>query len=91
MVPTATTLLPAAWARFEQQRAIARNYTREVNQVNASLTFAMENGFEVTGYVRNLGDEQYLTQIFPSTAQAGSISGYPSQPRTYGVTARVRF
>ena len=76
---------------FEQQRAIARNYTREVNQVNASLTFAMENGFEVTGYVRNLGDEQYLTQIFPSTAQAGSISGYPSQPRTYGVTARVRF
>ncbi|MCH2487724.1 MAG: TonB-dependent receptor, partial [Erythrobacter sp.] len=70
---------------------LARNFRREVNQVNASLTLALENGFELSGYVRNLTDERYLTQIFPGVAQPGTISGYPNQPRTYGATVRYRF
>ena len=72
-------------------RAIAADYRREVNQVNGSLTFAMENGLEVAAWVRNLTNERYLTQIFDGVAQTGTISGYPNQPRTYGGTVRFRF
>ena len=72
-------------------RAIAANYRREVNQVNASLTLALESGFEVGAYVRNLTNERYLTTIFDGVAQQGTISGYPNQPRTYGATVRYRF
>ncbi len=76
---------------FAQGIAIARQFRREVNQVNASITFVMENGFELSGYVRNLTDDRYITQIFDGVAQAGTVSGYPNAPRTYGATARYRF
>ena len=69
----------------------AQQYSREVNQVNASITFIMDNGFELAAWARNLLDERYLTTIFPGVAQSQTISGYPSQPRTYGVTARYKF
>ncbi|MEL6826670.1 MAG: TonB-dependent receptor [Pseudomonadota bacterium] len=66
-------------------------YTREVNNVNASLGFVSENGLGVTFWSRNLFDDERITTAFPSVAQAGSLSGYPSQPRTYGVTVRKTF
>lgn len=66
-------------------------YTREVNLVNASLGFVSENGLGVTLWSRNLFDDERITTAFPSVAQAGSLSGYPSQPRTYGVTVRKTF
>jgi iron complex outermembrane recepter protein len=40
---------------------------------------------------RNLLDDRDLTAIFDSVAQDESISGYPNQPRTYGIAARFRF
>jgi len=40
---------------------------------------------------RNLTGDEYLLSAFPSVAQAGSISGYPSQPRTYGLTVKYNF
>lgn len=76
---------------FEQGIAVARQFRREVNLVNASLAFVMENGFELSGYVRNLFDDRYITTIFDGVAQAGTVSGYPNAPRTYGATARFRF
>ncbi|QTD56580.1 TonB-dependent receptor [Parasphingorhabdus cellanae] len=69
----------------------AESLQREVNQLNASLTFQHTSGFELSVYGRNLTNAEYLTTIFPSVAQNGSISGYPSQPRTYGVTGRFKF
>lgn len=66
-------------------------YSREVNEVNASAGFEKDNGLSVAVWARNLFDEQRITTAFPSVAQAGSISGYPNQPRTYGVTLRKRF
>ena len=30
-------------------------------------------------------------QIFDPPAQSGSISGYPSEPRTYGLSARFKW
>lgn len=64
---------------------------REVNQLNASFTIKLVNGLDVGVWGRNLTNAQYLTTIFPSVAQSGSVSGYPSQPRTYGVTARFKY
>ena len=65
--------------------------TREVNTVNASTGLAWDNGFEVMLWGRNLTNDEYLLSAFPSVAQAGSFSGYPNQPRTYGVTVRKYF
>ena len=48
-------------------------------------------GLELTAWGRNLLDNRTVTTIFPSVAQGRSISGYPNQPRTYGVSARFRF
>ena len=76
---------------FASARAAATQFTREVNQVNASLTFAMDNGFELSAWARNLTNDRYLTTIFPGVAQSRTVSGYPNAPRTYGATARFRF
>jgi iron complex outermembrane receptor protein len=70
---------------------VAQNLKREVNQLNASFTVALTNGFELGVWGRNITNAQYLTTIFNAVAQAGSVSGYPSQPRTYGVTGRFKF
>ncbi len=69
----------------------ARDYKQDINEVNASLTYAMDNGFEVTAWGRNLTNDRSILQIFDSPAQPGSISGYPNQPRTYGVSARYKW
>ncbi|MDZ3832664.1 MAG: TonB-dependent receptor [Sphingopyxis sp.] len=71
--------------------SIAQNLKREVNQLNASFTLALTNGLEVGVWGRNLTNAQYLTTIFNAVAQSGSVSGYPSQPRTYGGTVRFKF
>lgn len=71
--------------------AAAREFRQDINDVNASLTYAMENGLSLTVWGRNLLNDRTLLQIFDSTAQTGSLSGYPNQPRTYGVSARFTF
>lgn len=70
---------------------IARGIKREVNQFNASVTFALPNGLELGLWGRNLTDQRYLITAFDSVAQQGSISGYANQPRTYGGTVRYKF
>ncbi|MGA1729774.1 MAG: TonB-dependent receptor domain-containing protein, partial [Steroidobacteraceae bacterium] len=64
--------------------------TREVGTLNASLG-ASRNGWSVLFWGRNLTDDEYLQSSFPSVAQAGSLSGYPNQPRTFGLTIRKTF
>lgn len=76
---------------FEAARVAARAFTREVNNVNASITYAFDMGLEFSLWGRNLLDDRYITTIFPSVAQGQSISGYPNQPRTYGGLIRYRF
>lgn len=71
--------------------AMARQYKREDNDLNASLTYAMRSGLELTFWGRNLLDDRNYLDIFNSVAQKGSISGYVNQPRTYGVSARFKF
>lgn len=66
-------------------------YDREVSSVNASLGFTSANGLGITLWGRNIFDHEYITTAFPGVAQAGTWTGYPSQPRTYGVTVRKVF
>ena len=64
---------------------------REVNMVNASAGMSWSNGMEFNLWGRNIFDDEYLLSAFPSVAQAGSISGYPNQPATYGLTLKYNF
>ncbi|WP_439567843.1 TonB-dependent receptor [Sphingopyxis sp.] len=70
---------------------VVQSLQREVNSLNASFTIRLTNGLDVGVWGRNLTNAQYLTTIFPAVAQSGSVSGYPSQPRTYGGTVRFKF
>lgn len=64
---------------------------KEVSTFNASTGFTNEDGLGVTLWVRNIFNDEYITVAFPAVAQAGSIMGYPSAPRSYGVTLRKTF
>lgn len=66
-------------------------YSREVNSIDGSATVELNNGLQFSVWGRNLGNHRYLTTIFPSVGQAGSISGYPSLPRTYGASVKYKF
>lgn len=66
-------------------------FRREVNLVNTSVTLALNNGIEVGAYARNLFNDQYILTVFDAVAQSGTVSGYPSQPRTYGGVVRFKF
>lgn len=65
--------------------------SREVNMLNASAGLTMANGIELNIWGRNINEDEYLLSAFPSVAQAGSFSGYPNQPRTYGLTLKYNF
>ena len=67
------------------------NIRREQQALNGALILNLSNGFEFSVWGRNILNNRYITTVFPSVAQSGSVSGYPSQPRTYGATARYRF
>ena len=64
--------------------------SRELNTVNASAGIS-SGGWDLRLWGHNLGNDNYLISAFPTPAQPGSYSGYPSQPRTFGVTVRKSF
>ncbi|AZI36930.1 putative TonB-dependent receptor [Caenibius tardaugens NBRC 16725] len=69
----------------------ASKFKRQVDEVDASLTFAMENGLELSVWGRNLLNDRYFNRVFDSVAQPLAVSGYLNQPRTYGVGARFKW
>ncbi|WP_435201956.1 TonB-dependent receptor [Qipengyuania sp. 902] len=71
--------------------AAAAPFRRQVDELSASATYSFGFGLDLTVWGRNLLDDRYITTIFDSVAQTGSISGYPNQPRTYGVAAKFKF
>jgi outer membrane receptor protein involved in Fe transport len=68
-----------------------RQYKREVNDLSAAVTLRLDSGLQFSLWGRNLTDAKYLSVIFPSVVQAGSISGYPNTPRTYGASVKYKF
>ncbi|WP_333567018.1 TonB-dependent receptor [Sphingorhabdus sp.] len=69
----------------------AAQYTRSVKDLGAAITLRLDSGLQFSLWGRNLTNAQYLTVIFPSVVQSGSISGYPNQPRTYGASVKYKF
>ena len=66
--------------------------TYGVHNVNASLGIASEPlGAQILFWARNLTNTKTITFSFPTVAQANSYSGFPGEPRTYGVTLSKRF
>jgi outer membrane receptor protein involved in Fe transport len=69
--------------------------SREVSMINASAGLTWDNGFEVMLWGRNLTDDEFLQSAFPTTfqnlAEPFTYSGYPNQPRTWGITLRKYF
>ncbi|MCO4092584.1 MAG: TonB-dependent receptor [Sphingorhabdus sp.] len=68
-----------------------RQYKREVNDLSAAVTLRLDSGLQFSLWGRNLTDAKYLSVIFPSVVQEGSISGYPNTPRTYGASVKYKF
>jgi iron complex outermembrane recepter protein len=66
-------------------------FKAEPESLNASIAFKMGNGLEMSVWGRNLTEPKFNPVIFPSVAQSGSLSAYPSPPKTYGVSARFKF
>jgi len=64
--------------------------SRQLSTLNASVGFS-RGGWDLLLWGRNLNNDDYLIQVFPAVAQTGSFSGYPSEPRTYGITLRRNF
>jgi outer membrane receptor protein involved in Fe transport len=85
------TTNPDGSRNYAAARAAARPFRSEVNDLNASITYAMRMGLEISLWGRNLLDDRNITDVFDSVAQSQSISGYTNQPRTYGVSARFKF
>ncbi|MEO1656586.1 MAG: TonB-dependent receptor [Pseudomonadota bacterium] len=69
---------------------VSEDVTREVGTLNASAGVNFDNGVELLLWGRNINNDEYFTSGFPTTLQS-TVSAYPNQPRTYGVTVRKRF
>ena len=62
------------------------------NNVNASLGLESKaQHWSVALWARNLFDDRTMVGTFPTVAQAGSYSGFPNAPRTFGVTLGTKF
>ena len=59
--------------------------------VNAAMGIAAARGVEFEVFARNLTDAEIIQVAFDAPLQAGSFGAFLAEPRTYGVTARVRF
>ena len=85
------TTNPDGTLNYTNAKAVVQPFKHDVNDLNASLTYALHSGLELTVWGRNLLDDRWISDVFDSVAQTGSISGYPNQPRTWGGTVRYRF
>jgi iron complex outermembrane receptor protein len=63
----------------------------QISTLDASIGLISEGGLEVTLFVNNLTNDEYLKVTFPTTFQPGSYSGFPNDPQTYGLTIRKTF
>ena len=69
----------------------AQAFRREVSEIDASASLKLTNGVDISLWGRNLTNNRYIGTIFPSVGQSKAVSGYPNQPRTYGVSVLWRY
>lgn len=66
-------------------------YKASPESLNASVAFDLGERLELSVWGRNLTEPKYNPTIFPGVAQSGTLSAYPSPPKTYGGTVRFKF
>lgn len=82
---------------YEDDIQVVDNVAKEVasrgtQMFNASVGIGgVDDSWSLMLWGRNLTDHESLISAFPTTASPGSYSGYPNQPRTYGITLRTEF
>ncbi|KLE35128.1 TonB-dependent receptor [Aurantiacibacter luteus] len=59
--------------------------------VNLRAGFRADAGWDVFAWVRNATDAEYFDFLTAQSGSTGLVVGQPGDPRTYGVTASVRF
>jgi len=59
--------------------------------VNLALGFRQQGPWEVFVWVKNLFDKNYMQNLTVQAGNSGLILGTPNDPRTIGLTARVRY
>jgi outer membrane receptor protein involved in Fe transport len=60
--------------------------------LNASIGIHnIDQTWDVRIWGRNLSNEDYPDTMFDTVVQPGTYSGYPNDPKTYGITARFWF
>jgi outer membrane receptor protein involved in Fe transport len=77
--------------RFTDSDNDPNNWQGSSFLANASFGIQTEAGWELIFWGKNLTKDNYGQVIFDSVGQPGSFSGYPNDPRTYGVTVRGAF
>jgi len=80
--------------QYESEVQIVDNIAgvdRATNIINGSIGLDLDNGLSLLVWGRNLNDDQSYTSAFPGVVQGATVNGYPSQPRTYGASARYSF
>lgn len=65
-------------------------FIRGYNLTNASFGYRDDKGWEVAVFTRNLFNKNYIQNLTIQAGNSGLILGTPSDPRTYGMTLRVR-
>jgi len=78
---------------FDAQNRPLIDEQTEYLVANASLTWrSTDERYEVQGWVRNLGDKEYIFKaIGNQSVSAGTTTSYHAPPRTYGVTFRYYY
>jgi len=59
--------------------------------VNGRIGLRWQNGFSASLWGRNLTNKQFYNVIIATTAQAGNYSGFPGEPRMFGIDLRKEF
>jgi iron complex outermembrane receptor protein len=65
--------------------------TTNINAINGSIGITTPYKLDVTFWVRNLTKDTGFRAGFATSLQPGSYSGYPVEPRRYGITIRKTF
>ena len=69
-----------------------RSLVPTTRQVDASLGLRSDSDrWDVSIWAHNLTNAEFPQGMFNSVALSGSLSGFPADPRTYGLTLRARF
>jgi len=69
----------------------AKPYRRTVSEINASVTYQLQNGLAISAWGRNLTNDRYYYTIFDTPLQNGSVSAYPNTPATYGFSVLYKY